>query len=84
MIDLSLADEVAHSKVVDVVTDIERYGGKRWQQLTAWQQLDNSIFIVWRQIGTVWTHLVVSLFDGCCCLGSYNGKRTQLMGPLCL
>ena len=34
--------------------------GKRWQQL------DNSIFIVWRQIEIVWPHFEVSLFIVCC------------------
>ena len=31
------------------------------QQLTAWQHLDNIIFNVWQQIGTVWSQLGISL-----------------------
>ena len=36
------------------------------RQLTARQQLDNSIFTVWRQMGEVWSQLGVSLLVACC------------------
>ena len=69
--DVSVADKVAYSKLVDECTEdefgvVESILVIAERQLTARQQLDNSIFTVWRQMGEVWSQLGVSLLVACC------------------
>ena len=64
-----------------ILADVEVGVGESLVQLSAWQQLDNSIFIIYGEIDDM--ELGDNLFVACCrCVSGYFGNRGQLWGLL--